>query len=155
MRYHAAPLRAVAEFVGLPEIAKIALEPGVKSVYRVTVNHPDGDGRNSVATVRNALIDNMKMEIVYQGLFDHKPIKHISDDEKYAAFEALLRKVRFDNLPDQPGIALYGETLWLLERAAGSFYKSVILSPTKAEAVYGEIVNAIRDNFPEAVRGVK
>jgi hypothetical protein len=74
---------------------------------------------------------------------------------RYEAFINTLDTLRFDRLPDQPGIPSYGADLWLLERAAGSFSTSLMLAPERASGVYASLVALIRARLPEAIREIQ
>jgi hypothetical protein len=95
------------------------------------------------------------MEVRYVGAFQEKPLFHVIELDRYEAFMRALQKVRFDHLTDQPGLPAHGIDLWLVERAAGSFSKSIILSPKHAEGQYATIVDAVKTYLPEALRAVR
>jgi len=46
-----------------------------------------------------------------------------------------------------------GVDLWLVERASGSFYHDIVLSPEDARGFFRELILAIREHLPEALRG--
>jgi hypothetical protein len=155
MEHHAYSLREIADAMGLKPVRQLARLPGVKAVYRVTVRYPDSQARSSVATLRRSLTDGTVLEVVYQRLFDHKPLVHAIAPARYEAFALALQKIGFDRLRDQPDVPFYGATLWLVERAAGSFVKSVIIAPQTATQAYAVVVDALQKYLPEALRQVK
>lgn len=150
----AAILRDIAERAGLPPLVKLARQPGVKTIYRVTVHYDRQRACNSAATLCCWKGRNPVLEVIYQGRFHHKPITHPITEAHCEAFGSVLQKVNFDHLPDQPQLVLYGIDLWLVERAAGGFNKSVILSPNRPDVPYSSIVNAVDAYLPEAVREI-
>ena len=135
----------------LPDIAK---QPGVKALYRLTIHYARTKARHSVATLRHATLDDLRLEVVYARLFKHKPLTFTIERERYDALLAALLKAGFDSLSDQEGIQVYGEDTWLLERAAGAYRKSVVLAPHRVEMPYSLIVNAVDVHLPEAIREV-
>ena len=88
-------------------------------------------------------------------MFGGKPLVYNVTTQRYEHFVATLNAVRFDQLDDQPALPPYGADLWLLERAAGSFTKSVVLAPDRAEGTHATLVAAVRADLPEALREVR
>ena len=72
----------------------------------------------------------------------------------YAELVKGLEQVHFDKLNDQANIPSYGVDLWMWERAAGTFYRSVIFSPVAATGVYERLRVLAHTYLPEAVREV-
>jgi hypothetical protein len=76
------------------------------------------------------------------------------DAERYKALLVALRRVSFDTMDDQPDVPFFGVDLWLVERASGSFYHDVVLSPEGARGFYRELVLALREHLKEALRPI-
>lgn len=152
MEFPAAPLRALAEAADLPHLKQAALRPGVRAVYRISVYYADDRARHSVATLWHALLEDLLLEVVYDGLFHNQPLHHTISEENFEHFVAVLNSIGFDKLPDQPDLTLLSSPLWLVERASGTFYKSVVLSPQQQTQPYIRLVNAIDAYLPEAIR---
>lgn len=155
MELIASQLRAIADQMSLPNTRKLAQSPGVSAVYRLTVRYHDRRAADSVATLMRVGKSEAKLEMVYRGLFNHKPMLVVFDEARYEAFTAALQKVNFDGLTDQQNIPSHGVDLWLLERAAGTFNKSVIIAPELTGSIYARLVYMIGSTLPEAVREVK
>jgi hypothetical protein len=156
MEYKASALFAVADQLGLPILKHRARGAGVKALYRVTVRYDNRRAADSVATLTAMTVgDAPVLEVIYRGLFEQKPLTFPVEPRRYEAFISTLDTLHFDRLPDQPGIPSYGADLWLLERAAGSFSRSVVLAPDRATGVYASLVALIRARLPEAVRAVQ
>lgn len=155
MEHHAHALREIAESVGLEPVQQIARQPGIKGVYRVTVRFVEGQARNSAATLCRFVVGDTVLAVVYQGMFHHKPLTHPIPSPRYEAFETALQQVGFDRMSDQPNVPFYGADLWLVERAAGSFLKSVICAPRTALNPHVAVVQAVQYYLPEAVRQVQ
>lgn len=154
--FQAPLLRSVAEQMKLPPITEIARAPGVQDVYRITMHLYDGRACNSVSTLRRSLADGAVLETVYQRALLQKPIIHRIDADRCREFVTALTAIGFDKLPDQPNLPAYHSTdLWLIERAAGTFYKSIILAPELAQETYARLVNAVKHGLPETLRMVK
>ena len=154
--FQAPLLRGIADQLGLKPISEIARLPGVNEVYRVTVHYFDGRACNSVGTLRVSPTAGIILEMVYQRALASKPIAHTIEQARCEEFVQAIKGIRFDRMPDQPNLPAYNSTdLWLVERAAGTFYHSVILAPQLAQDAYGRLANAVRHGLPEALRVVK
>lgn len=154
--FQAPLLRGIADQLKLTPIQEIARQPGVQEVYRITVDYYDGRASNSVATLRGALIGGVLLEMVYQRALGGRPITHHIENARYREFSQAVKGLNFDKMADQPGLPEYHYTdLWLIERAAATFYHSVIVAPTIARDTYSMLANAVKNGLPEALRQVK
>lgn len=147
-------LRNVAVRTGLPTVKHIAAQPITKAVYRITVQYDRMRAADVVATLRCSTTGDVVLEVVYAGHFDNRPIIRQMSQNDYEAFANRLTTLKFDKMSDQPDIPLFGVDLWLVERAAGAFIKSVILAPHTARGDYAQIVQTVRQYLPECVREV-
>jgi hypothetical protein len=154
LEYQAYLLRSIGDQMKLTPLPKVASQPGISAVYRLTVRYHDRRACDSAATLQRWR-DRMALEIVYRGRFDHKPLAITVQPTRYEAFVAALHKLHFDQLNDQQNLPTYGVDLWLLERAAGSFAKSLILSPELATDVHAALVQAVKTYLPETLREVQ
>jgi hypothetical protein len=145
-------LRGIGEQVGAKALSQLGHEPGLKAVYRLTIRYHDRRAADSVATLR--WTDKATLSVIYRGLFDHKPVITALERERYEAFMQELNKLGFDRVTDQPNIPPHGVDLWLLERAAGSFYNSVVLAPELTGNVYARLVYEMQRLLPEATRAI-
>ena len=66
-----------------------------------------------------------------------------------------MTQSQFDSLRDQGDLPQNLMTLWRVERAAGTFYHGLVLSPHKSLLPYSRIVNAIDSHLPDAVREMR
>jgi hypothetical protein len=155
MEYLASMLRTIAEQADVSPVGKVVFQPGVKSVYRLTVRYHDRRAYDSVATLIHKGPGDAVLEVVYRGLFGHRPLKLAINQDRFHAFFMSLHKAHFDRLGDQQNIPPYGVDLWLLERAASSFYKSVIIAPELTAHVYARLVYEINLHLPEALKPIK
>ncbi|HLV35951.1 MAG TPA: hypothetical protein VKY59_12585 [Spirillospora sp.] len=151
----AALLRAIAERLGLPPVKLLVKEPGVLGVYRVTVYYHDRRARDSCATLVDDRRQEPRLSTCYRGAFGQRPITYTLTEDRYEAFVRALQKLRFDHLRDQPGMPLYGLDFWMIERAAGSFVRSVIVAPQTAQGAHAQLVGIIREHLPEALRAIE
>ena len=76
------------------------------------------------------------------------------DLERYRALLAALRRLKFDEMDDQPDVPFFGVDMWLVERASGSFYHDVVMSPASARGFYRELILALREHMKEALRAI-
>jgi hypothetical protein len=154
--YYSYVLRVIADRTGALPISKVAQQPGLQSVYRISVHYYDKRACDSIATLcRFTSEDTRTLEVRYVGAFHEKPLFHPVELERYEAFLRAMQKVRFDHLTDQSGLPAHGIDLWLVERAAGSFSRNIILSPKYATGPYAAIIKAVTDHLPEALRSVR
>jgi hypothetical protein len=148
------PIRLIALRLRQDELRNITQQPGVNESFRVTIQYNDTQHPNQVATLTRGHSGTCHLKIVYD-----RPNKDVHFDypvevERYKALLAALRRVKFDSLDDQPDVPYFGVDLWLVERASGSFYHDVVLSPDSARGFYRELILAIREHVKEAVRTI-
>jgi hypothetical protein len=152
---HASTLRAIIEGTGVSSLADMVRRPGTRSVYRLTVHHHDGRARDSVATLIDHGQEGVKLEVVFRVTFAGKPLVYPVTTPRYEAFVRAVQSLRFDHLADQADLPPYGADLWLLERAAGSFTRSVVIAPALADGPYAVLVACVKTYLPEALREVR
>src|SRR4051812_26212281 len=145
-------LTTIVEQMKLASLEKLALQPGVRAVYRLTIRYHDRRAYDSVATVIRTGSVGANLEVVFRGRFEQKPLRFPVTQVDYEGLVAGFQKVNFDKLGDQPKLLSYGQDLWMWERAAGTFHKSVLLSPEAAEGVYWELVRLTWTHVGEAVK---
>lgn len=148
-------LRAIITRLGVTPLSRLVTEPGVMGIYRLTRYHTTVYLRHMVATLVHQRPEHVRLERVYEGLFEHRPMTDTIPLQRYQALVKALQGAQLDRLSDQPGKGLDAGGLWLLERASGTFHHSLILLPAHAEKPYTLISNAIADYLPEALRDVR
>jgi hypothetical protein len=148
-------MRGIAEQAGIPTMKEIAKQPIVSAAYRITVRYHNRRAADSVATIQRSGRDVVTLDVVYRGLFGHKPVAVSLGMDRYEAFVDGLQALKFDHLSDQPNIPAHGVDLWMVERAAGNFVKGVILAPELTSNVYARLVYLVSTTLPEAVREVR
>jgi hypothetical protein len=156
MQRRADPLRFIAVRLAVPELEIVARQPGVAETFRLTVQYHDGRHPDQIGTViRRQPGGPAKLAVHYRRAND-KPLvlDYTLDAERFAAFNAALRKLGFDKLDDLPDIPWYGADLWLVERAAGTFHHDIIVAPGSATGVHAEIVSLVREYLPQAIRAI-
>jgi hypothetical protein len=151
---HAFTLRAIAHRVGAPSLKDIVRQPAVRAAYQVIVYHWDRRALDVVATVRRAGAEEATLTLVYDGLPHLRPIRHALSLERYNGFVLALSRLHFDKLKDQPRMPGYGTDLWMIERAAGTFLKSVIVAPEVAQGDHARLAGVIRTYLPEVLREI-
>ncbi|NWF68099.1 MAG: hypothetical protein HXY40_03350 [Chloroflexi bacterium] len=152
MENQAAMLRAIAQHAGLPALRELAGRAGVQAAYRVTVHYFDRRARDSVGTAEFSRVSGARLTVVFLGALGHRPLQHPLAPSRYEALVRALQMLRFDNLSDQPDIPLHGVDLWMVERAAGGFVKSVILAPALARGTYALLIDTIKEYLPTALK---
>lgn len=142
----------LARQLGFGDLAALARQAGVKSVLQISVYQADAGLRHAVARAIAFQHGGGQMQIVYEGFNGHKPLLLDVSAERLASVERTLIRARFDRLHDEAGMSPWARTLWLVQRAAGSFQHGIVFSPDTARSPYAEIVSAIRQHLPAAVR---
>jgi len=148
------PIRLVALRLSQDELRNLTRQPGVNEAFRVTIQYHDGRHPNQVATLTRGHSGDGVLRVIYD-----KPNKNVHftypvSADRYRALLSGLRRVKFDLLDDQPDVPFFGVDLWLVERASGSFYHDVVLSPESARGFYRELLLAIQQHLKEAVRTI-
>jgi hypothetical protein len=148
------PIRLIALRLRQDELRNVARQPGVNEVVRITIQYDEAEHPNQVATLTRGHGGECVLKVIYD-----KPNKHVYFDypvsvERYLALLMALRRVKFDTLDDQPDVPYFGVDLWLIERASGSFYHDVVLSPVSARGLYRELVLAVHEHLKEALRPI-
>jgi hypothetical protein len=153
MKYHTAFMHTILENTGVPTVKSLAALPNTKTVYRFVVFYADRRARNSVATiVEERGFGIARLEVIYEGFNGYKPMIASIPSARLVLLADAFARVGFDRLPDGESPAGQLRTLWLVERAAGAFYKAVMLSPHEPVLPYSTLVNAIDGYLPEAIR---
>jgi hypothetical protein len=150
--YQAPALRAVADTLRLLTVAQIARQPGVIAVYRVTALYFDGRASSSVGTLKR-IGSGAVLELVYGRALGSKPLLKTLPLSRCTGFAGALATCGFDKLPDQPNLPERASAdLWLIERAAGSFVRSVIVAPALAAGAHRALVEAVQTHLPDVLR---
>jgi hypothetical protein len=155
VEFLASTLRAIADQMQLKPIEKLTLQPGVWAVYRLTIRYHDRRARDSVATVTRSGAAGARLEVVFRRLFEDKPLLFRVQQADYEGLMTGLQQVHFDRLEDQHDIPSYGVDLWMWERAAGTFYKSVIFAPELATGEHERLVKLAHTHLQEAVKEIE
>ena len=147
-------LREIAERIGLGSVKQIAAQPGIRTVYRITLYYPDRRASDTVATLIQLSLTDVVLQVVYLGYFDNNPLIRQLTTHDYEALASVFSKLSFDRLLDQSDMPSYGADLCLVERAAGGFVKGVLFAPQHASGVYINLLETLRSYLPEALREV-
>lgn len=142
-------LRSLATQLRLPPGRQLAAEPGVQAVIRITCHHPTPNTPDSVATLLRRSTSGATLTVIYAD--GTQPPSIAIDAEAFQAFTAQLSAIKFDRMDDQPGIPAHGVPLWLVERAAGSFEKAVLLCPPLAQNEHQTLIYRIHEYLPQSV----
>lgn len=155
--YHVPLLRAIPDALGLVPLTAVALRPGVGEACRITVHYYDRRAPDSVATLLKGMPGGVTLEMVYRRALDHKALIYPLDEGRYRTFVTAIKTMGFDKLTDQSGLPAYDSTdVWMIERAAGAFYKSVVVAPNIApSAPHSTLIDAVRLHLPEALKSIR
>jgi hypothetical protein len=146
------PIRLIALRLRQDELKNIVHQPGVNEALRISIS--GRDHINQVATLTRGHGGTCALKVIYDKPGKDVYFSYQVDAERYRALLAALRRVKFDEMDDQPEVPFFGVDLWLVERASGSFYHDVVLSPESARGFYRELVLAIREYLAEALRTI-
>jgi len=149
------PIRLIALRLRQDELRNVTQQPGKNEAFRVTIQYHDAAHPNQVATLARGHSGGCVLAVVYDKPNKDVHFEYPVEAERYRALLAALRRVKFDSMDDQPDVPYFGVDLWLVERASGSFYHDVVLSPESARGFYRELILAIREHLKEAVRAIE
>ncbi|MBC8170810.1 MAG: hypothetical protein H7X77_04040 [Anaerolineae bacterium] len=147
-------LHNLANRAGVPPLKQVALQPGMKTVWRVTVHYDRVATSHVIVTLKRFGYENVVVETVYPGHFGNQPITRSLQLADYERLTQALQQFDFDKLSDQPNIPFYGVDVWLVERAAGGFLKSVGFSPQSASGDHARLMALLRQYLPEVTREI-
>ena len=148
------PIRLIALRLRQDELKNIVHQPGVNEVLRISIQYDSRDRINQVATLTRGHGETCALKVIYDKPGKDVYFSYRVDAERYRALLAALRRVRFDEMDDQPEVPFFGVDLWLVERGSGSFYHDVVIAPDSARGFYRELVLAIREHLAEALRAI-
>lgn len=148
------PIRLIALRLKQDELRHLMQKPGVNEALRVTVQYHDARHPNQSATLIRGHAGPCPLKVAYD-----KPNKEVYftydvEPDRFKALLAALRRLRFDTMDDQPDTPYFGVDLWLIERASGSFYHDVVLSPDSARGHYRELTLLMREHLKECLRPI-
>ncbi|MCB9436702.1 MAG: hypothetical protein H6673_06870 [Anaerolineales bacterium] len=146
------PMHLVMARLGIAELPELIQHPTINEAIRVTIYYHDNRAPASVATLRREQNAPCQLDIVYDRVPRTTQLTFTIPTERYLNLLVALRKARFDTLDDESDLPLTGADLWLVERLAGTFHHDIVLCPTSARGHLRDIVLALRDHLPEAVR---
>lgn len=148
------PIRLIALRLNQNELRALTRQPGVHEAVRVTIQYHDARHPNQVATLTRGPGRSCTLKVFYDYPGKDVHFSYPVDYERYQSLIASLRRSRYDELDDQPEVPFFGVDLWLVERASGSFYHDVVLSPESARGFYREVILALREHLKEALREI-
>lgn len=146
------PMHLVMARLGVQELRELIQHPTINEAIRITIYYHDNRAPASVATLRREQNAPCQIEIVYDRVPRTTQLTFSVPIERYQSLLIALRRARFDTLDDEEDLPITGVDLWLVERLAGSFYHDIVVCPTSARGHHRDIVLALRDYLPEAVR---
>lgn len=151
------PLRQLTERLQLPSFRAVLGLPGVNEALRISLQPHQQNIPASVATLERRFGASCPMKVVYDRMDANN--QRLAYDlqiplERYQKLLAALRHNKFDTMDDEPNLPLLGVDLWLIERGAGTFRHDVVVSPQSAVGNHRELILAIRQHLPEAVRAL-
>lgn len=148
------PIRLIALRLRQDELRNLTQLPGVNEAFRVTIQYASGEYANQAATLTRGHGGACTLRVFYDKPGKEVFFEYAIPEGRFRALLTALRRARFDSLDDQPDVPYVDVDLWLVERASGSFYHDVVLSPGSARGFYRELILALREHLPEALRQV-
>jgi hypothetical protein len=148
------PIRLIALRLKQDELRNLTRQPGIHEAFRVTIQYDDPQHPNQAATLTRGH-GGASLKVVYDKPGTEVLFTYPVEIERFTALLTALRRVKFDSLDDQPDVPYFGVDLWLVERASGSFYHDVVISPEEARGFYRELILAIREHLKEALRPIE
>ena len=138
----------MANNLAAPRLADIARQAGVISVLQVTAYYQQRRLRHSVARAIEYQHGEPKLEIVYEGFNHHRALRLKLPRAHLESLTDALHQAKFDKLGDQPQLSYQEGSLWLIQRAAGTYCHSIMVAPDVPQLPYSAIVNAIDEYLP-------
>ncbi len=154
MAFDESILYHLARDFGLADLEAAARQAGVMSVLQVSAYYAERRIRHSVARVVEFQLGDVRLEVVYEGFNQHKPLRHSVKRDQLEKLVDAMRQARFDRLSDQNGLSFTDRSLWLIQRAAGAYSHGIVVAPDKPQLPWSSIVNAIDQYLPQAIREV-
>jgi hypothetical protein len=145
-------MRLIAARLGLEDLHQVLKRPTVGEAIRVTIYYHDGRTPDSVATLVKGHKDPCTLAVVYDKAPRPAQLQFSIPTRRYHDLLTQFRRAQFDKLDDEDDLPVFGVDLWLVERAAGGFYHDVVLCPASARGHHRDILLALRNTLPEAVR---
>lgn len=145
------PIRLIALRLNQNELRTLTRQPGIHEAVRVTIQYHDARHPNQVATLTRGPGRACTLKVLYDHPGKKVHFDYPIDYDRYQSLIAALRRSRFDQLDDQPDVPFFGVDLWLVERASGSFYHDIVLSPESARGFYREVILALREHLKEGL----
>jgi hypothetical protein len=152
MSYQPEFIYSLSTRFNLTPLKTLAVQTTLRALLRITTYYADGRAWHSAATLIDERGKMPRLEVTYEGLEIDKPLDYPVSAAAWLAVQQAITQAGFDNLRDQEGLPKNLMTLWRIERAAGTFYHGLVLSPHKSMAPYSRLVNAIDSHLPDAVR---
>ncbi len=152
MSYQASFLYTLSGRFNLVALKTLTAQTTLRALLRITVYYADGRAWHSIATLIDERGKGPRLEVVYEGLNSEKPLVYAVSAAAWLAVQQAMTHVTFDSLRDQADLPQNLMTLWRIERAAGTFYHGLVLSPHKSLLPYSRLVNAMDAYLPDAVR---
>lgn len=146
------PMHLTMARLAIADLREFIQHPTINEAIRVTIYYHDNRAPASVATLYREQNAPCQLAVVYDRVPHTTHLTFPIAIERYQNLLIALRRARFDSLDDEDDLPLTGVDLWLVERLAGSFYHDVVVCPTSARGHHRDIVLALRDYLPEAVR---
>lgn len=146
------PIRLIAVRLGQGELKNATRQPGIHEALRVSVTYHDGRAPSTVATLTRGTSEACQLQVAYDKIPEPVYFDLTVPTKRYQDLMMGLRRANFDKLDDQEDMPFYGVDLWLVERIAGSFYHDIVLCPSSAGGNHREVMRAIKQFLPEAVR---
>src|SRR5215813_5780297 len=117
LKRRTAPLRLLTLRLNVPELEKVARQPGIVEAFRLTIQYHDGRHPDQIATLtRLQSGSTARLEVHYRRANDQTlSLTHSIDIDRFLGLLIALRKLDFDRLDDPPDMPWHGADLWLLE----------------------------------------
>lgn len=145
-------IQQVLERLQQPDLRLVVRENLVSEALRISIVYQDAHAPTSIATLRRGHPKICELQVIYDRQPQPALLKYPLPSERYTALLIGLRRAKFDTLDDAEELSLLSQDLWMIERAAGSFYHSVLLSPTQMRGHHRELVLTVREHLPEGIR---
>ena len=129
-------------------------ERGVQEALRLSRRFDDGRALDSLADLR-IMNTSGDLRVYFRGAFSSKPLRYPIDHSTIKRLQHRLNEASFDYTRDVERLPLATPEIWLIERAAGAYSHSLLVSPHSEVRSHAAIIAAVSEAIPQALREIQ
>ena len=129
-------------------------EAGVQEAIRISRRFAYARTLDSLADLR-IMSTSSDLCVYFFGAFAGKPLHYPIDQTTTKRLQYRLHEAGFDDARDLEHLPLGAPESWLIERAAGAYSHSLLVSPQSEWGPHAAIIAAVREAIPQALREIR